>query len=654
MRARVLFCICSSLLLIGVTTSESADRTPALAPGYGELGYELPAVGSYSLPPLGQAADGEVLDAEGRPRRLHDLFGDKYILLAFIYSTCSDVNGCPLSAHVFYKIKSEMKRDEALPRRLKLVSLSFDPGVDKPEVMRLYRNNFRYAGDAGEWQFITTVSEQTLDPILAAYNQDVQREVNSDGSYSTGYSHILRVFLIDPERRIRNIYSAAFLHDALLLADVRTLLQQEEEDGAQEYHSILQQQSATSSLSVPGDDKRGYQRADYSTHSLALDLRRGEKAELMTFVEKPPLGLPQVPVPADNAITPEKIELGRKLFFDRRLSLNDTFSCAMCHVPEQGFTSNELSMAVGIEGRSVRRNTPTVYNAAYAGLLFHDGREDTLEQQVWGPLLAANEMGNPSVGYVLNKIRRIEDYRGLFETAFGGEGVSMTTLGKALASYQRTLISADSAFDRWYYANDAAALSASARRGYGVFTGKGGCVACHTVTERFALFTDNSLHNTGIGYRSSMGVPSEKQQIVIAPGVSIEVDRAIIDQVGESPPADIGRYEVTQNPYDRWKYKTPSLRNVALTAPYMHDGSLGSLREVIQFYDAGGVPNELLDPLIRPLRLNEQEKRDLLAFMESLTGSNVNTLVSDAFAAPVGDIKKGDPSWVHGTDVEVR
>ena len=326
----------------------------------------------------------------------------------------------------------------------------------------------------------------------------------------------------------------------------------------------------------------------------------------------------------------------------------------MCHVPEQGFSSNELAMAVGIEGRSVRRNSPSVYNSAYARLLFHDGREDTLEQQAWGPLLAANEMGNPSIGYVLNKVRQIEDSRGLFEAAFDGQGVSMMTLGMALASYQRTLVSGNSAFDRWYYANDADALSSSAQRGFRLFTGKAGCSACHTVTEAHALFTDHGLHNTGVGYRESMGIRREKERILIAPGVSIEVDRATIEQVGETPPPDVGRYEVTQNPHDRWKYKTPSLRNVALTAPYMHNGSIGTLHEVVDFYASGGVPNELLDPLIHPLQLTEQEKQDLVAFMQSLTGSNVDTLVADAFAAPVGDIKKGDPSWVHGTDVEVR
>ncbi len=638
------------LLLLCAAPAQAQSEAPAaipLAPGYGDLGYALPAVGSYALPPLGHAADGEVVDSDGKPRRLYELFGEGYVLLAFIYSTCSDVNGCPLTSHVFYQIKAAMKRDPEIARHLKLISLSFDPETDTPEIMQLYGNNFRYAGNEGEWRFVTTASEQQLAPILDAYNQDIQRQYTADGRYSGAYSHLLRVFLIDPEKKIRNIYSVAFLHHDLILNDFKTLLQESRGTRLQ----VAANPPATQ-LSGPGDDKSGYDSEDYTTRSRALELRQGKPADLLGLIETPPLGLPAVP--GAETTDAAKIELGRKLFFDRRLSLNDTFSCAMCHVPEQGFTSNEIATAVGIEGRSVRRNSPTIYNVAYAELLFHDGREDRLEQQIWGPLLARNEMGNPSVGYVLNKIRQIDDYDGLFEAAFDGRGVSMVTLGSALASYQRALVSGDSAFDRWYYGGDADALSKSAQRGFGLFTGKAACSACHLVGKDSAVFMDNQLHNTGLGYRESMGIRPEKQLVQVAPGVVLEIDRDIIDRVGEPAPADVGRYEVTQNPYDRWKYKTPGLRNVELTAPYMHNGSLSTLRAVVEFYDAGGVPNEGLSPLIRPLGLDERERDDLVEFLESLTGSNVDTLVADAFAAPIGDIKKGDPTWVHGSDVEVQ
>ena len=635
------------LFLILSVLHITAASAQALAPGYGDLGYNVPAAGSYALPPLGHAADGDVLDADGKPRRLYELYGDSYVLLAFIYSSCSDVNGCPLTSHVFYQIKAAMKRDSEIAQRLKLISLSFDPVIDTPEVMALYGNNFRYAGNAGEWQFVTTASEQSLAPILDAYNQDIQRQTTSDGRYSSAFAHLLRVFLIDPERNIRNIYSVGFLHQDLILNDFRTLLHAARGGALQ---SVANQ--STTLLSGPGDDRRGYETGDYTTRSRALELRRGQAADLLALVRNPPLGLPAVPGgdDADRA----KIQLGRKLFFDRRLSLNDTFSCAMCHIPDQGFSSNELAMAVGIEGRSVRRNSPTIYNVAYAELLFHDGREDVLEQQVWGPLLARNEMGNPSVGYVLNKIRLIDEYDGMFEAAFEGAGVSMTTLGRALASYQRAIVSGDSAFDRWYYAHESDSLSDSAQRGFELFSGRAGCSACHLVGQDSAVFMDNRLHNTGIGYRESMGILPDKQLVQVAPGVILEVDRAIIERVGEPPPADVGLYEVTQNPYDRWKYKTPGLRNIALTAPYMHNGSLSSLRDVVEFYDAGGIPNEGLSPLIKPLNLDEQAKQDLVQFLESLTGSNVDALVADAFAAPIGDVRKGDPSWVHGSEVEVK
>ncbi|MEW8584160.1 MAG: cytochrome c peroxidase, partial [Candidatus Thiodiazotropha sp.] len=416
-------------LLLAVTpfSMVTAAQLPDTAPGYGKLGYPLPEIGSYALPSLGRAANGEIIDSRGQRQSLHDIFSDRYVLLAFIYSTCSDVNGCPLSSHVFYKIKSAMKRDAELADRLKMVSLSFDPENDTPEVMRLYSNNFRYAGKAGEWQFITTASQQQLQPILRAYNQVIQREVDSKGNPVVGFSHVLRVFLIDPDKAIRNIYSVDFLHHELIINDLKTLLRQETVQGRMSKTAVELDEPAR--LSKPGDDKQGYEEESYVTRSLDLESRRGEAADLLGIANSPPLGLPPIPVPADNPLTREKIELGRRLFFDRRLSLNDTFSCAMCHVPEQGFTSNELAMAVGIEGRSVRRNSPTVYNSAYASLLFHDGREESLEQQVWGPLLARNEMANPSVGYVLQKIRDIDDYDGRFEAAFDGRGVSMETLG---------------------------------------------------------------------------------------------------------------------------------------------------------------------------------------------------------------------------------
>ena len=405
----------------------------------------------------------------------------------------------------------------------------------------------------------------------------------------------------------------------------------------------------------PGDRKQGYDTEAYVTNSLSLTARTGKQANLISFVRQPILGLPPVAVPADNQIDENKIALGRLLFYDRRLSLNDTFSCAICHIPEQGFTSNEMSTAVGFEGRSVKRNTPTIYNVAFYSVLFHDGREDSLEQQVWAPLLAHNEMANPSIGYVINKIKAIKEYDGLFEAVFDGKGPTMETVGMALASYQRTLNSGDSRFDRWYYAGQADALNKDEIAGFELFTGKAQCSACHVINQDHALFTDNQMHNTGHGYAASMGIKPEKTKVQLAPGVFVDVDNEIIDSVRQQPKQnDVGLYEVTQNPYDRWKYRTSSLRNVALTAPYMHDGAFSTLREVVVFYNQGGVPNELLSPLMRPLDLSNKEIDQLVLFMQTLTGSNVKTLVADAFAAPIGDITQQDPNWAHETNAYSR
>jgi cytochrome c peroxidase len=348
-----------------------------------------------------------------------------------------------------------------------------------------------------------------------------------------------------------------------------------------------------------------------------------------------PLGLPAMEIPADNPLTAQKAALGRKLFFDRRLSPNGTMSCAMCHVPEQGFTAHELATPVGIEGRSVRRNAPTVLNAGWLKRLFHDGREISLENQVWGPMLAANEMGNPSIGYVIERILGLEDYKGRFEAAFDGKGVSAERIGAALATYERTLVAADSRFDRWRYGGDSGALSSQEQSGFGIFTGKGRCAACHLVGEKDALFTDHAFHNTGVGWRRGIE-PAARTRVQLAPGVYAELERRTIETFAEAPPADVGRYEITLDPKDRWAYRTPSLRNVALTAPYMHDGSLPSLEAVVEFYDGGGIDNPERSPLLAPLRLSVEERAALVAFLKALTGSGIEALVAQARETPGG------------------
>ena len=615
----LLFLLGTPGLPVGAAQEEST-QSQVLAPGWRELEFEPPEAGSYQLPPIGMAGDGQVITGDGEETTLHALMGDKVVVLSFIYSSCSDANGCPLATHVLEKLQDQLLEDKNRGEGVRFISLSFDPVQDTPEVMKRYGKPY-ISGDF-DWYFLTTSGQPALEPILETYGQSIVRDPNAEEGEAGNISHILRVFLVDRNLRIRNIFSASYLHADTMLNDIRTLQMEPFEAHA---------------LQGPGDDKDGYESSDYQTRAQSLERRKGASAELWGADFTPPLGLPAITSPPDNPLTEEKIALGRLLFFDRRLSHNNTFSCAMCHVPEQGFTSNELATAVGMEGRTVRRNSPTIYNVAYLERLFHDGRESSLEQQIWGPLLAHNEMGNPSVGLVIEQIKRIPEYPDLFEKTFPGRGVSMETVGKALASYERVLVSGNSPFDRWYYGKEKDALNTGQQAGFRLFTGKAGCSGCHLVGKDWALLTDNRLHNTGIGFRHSMSKTPASTRVQIAPGESITVRGDIVADASEPRPNDLGLYEITENPDDRWKYRTPSLRNIALTAPYMHDGSLSTLKDVIEFYNRGGVENELLDPLVRPLGLTRNEIDQLLAFLNALTGDNVDRLVADAFTVPVGN-----------------
>lgn len=395
-----------------------------------------------------------------------------------------------------------------------------------------------------------------------------------------------------------------------------------------------------------GDNKTGYESSDYVTDSRAIvGTRKGVKSDLMRVVDNPPLGLPKIPVPADNPITEDKIDLGRKLFFDRRLSINNTNSCATCHIPEQGFTNHELEKAVGVEGRLHRRNTPTIYNTAYYKRLFHDARERSLETLVWSPLLARNEMAMPAMGLVIDKIMAMPDYDGLFENAFDGRQADPITIGQALASYNRILVSGNSPFDRWYYAKEPNAISGQAIRGFALFSGKAKCILCHTMNENSTLFTDNKLHNVGLGFIRTMGVQPEKESMLVAPGLYVNIAKSFRDTVALTPLPDVGYYEITLDPADSWKYRTPTLRNVAHTAPYMHDGSMHDLKTVVEFYNKGGVtqnesgmPNDRLSPLIKPLGLSAPEIDAVVAFLNTLTGDNIAEVISDAYAVPIADV----------------
>lgn len=303
-----------------------------------------------------------------------------------------------------------------------------------------------------------------------------------------------------------------------------------------------------------------------------------------------PLGLPPVPIPADNPPTTQTIALGRKLFYDPRLSKDNTISCASCHNPNRAFTDG-LTIARGIGGLLGVRNTPTLLNAAYSPFQFWDGRAATLEAQSAFPIANPVEMNQPHEVSV-SKIGSIPEYKAEFTQAFGPGEVNLGQIQKSLASFERTLLSGDSPFDQYEYGGNKQALSPAAIRGLAIFANpqRGNCAVCHTIDTHYALFTDGKFHNTGVGIN------------------------------GEGDFTDLGRFGQTKLQADRGEFKTPTLRNVALTPPYMHDGSLTTLADVVDFYAGGGNSNPDLDKDMKPLHLSAQERADLVAFLESLNG----------------------------------
>ena len=386
------------------------------------------------------------------------------------------------------------------------------------------------------------------------------------------------------------------------------------------------------------DSRVGYESVSYVTDSKVVIQTLGERQPLFELSLNPPLGLPRLA----SKLDPAEIDLGRQLFFDRRLSNNETLSCAMCHIPEQGFTQNELATPVGHMGKGVRRNVPSLYNVAFAEDLFLDGRERSLEKQIWSPLLADNEMANESREAVLEKLALNPRYTARFAETFD-EGLTERTLERALAAYQRALLSGDSPFDRWYFGGERTAEMESgaehyptlAAQGFALFQDKG-CASCHRINVASALFTDGQFHNTGTGYRRA-GRALRPPSVQLAPGVFV---MPTVDAETETF-TDDGRFEVTGREADIWRYRTPSLRNVALTGPYMHDGSIATLEGVVAFYAEGGGGDPTQDPRTRSVQLTESDQIALVAFLRTLTSSHVDSLVSDARSVPIGERAEG-------------
>jgi len=300
--------------------------------------------------------------------------------------------------------------------------------------------------------------------------------------------------------------------------------------------------------------------------------------------EKPPrepLGLPPIQWPKDNRYSAAKAELGRYLYYDKRISADETISCATCHAPEYGFTDGQ-PVSTGINQQKGNRSAPTVINRAFSLAQFWDGRAATLEEQVKGPIANPIEMGN-SHEMAVAVIRQIPGYHPLFAKAFGNEEITIDRAAMAVATFERTILSGNAPYDR-YKRGDKSALTAEQVRGMSVFFDNAKCDRCH----ENANFTLNAYANLGIG--------------------------------SDKPDPDLGRYSITKDPRDWGVFKIPTLREIEHTAPYMHDGRFQTLEEVVDFYNKGGIPNQNLDPNIRQLHLTEQDEKDLVAFLKSLSG----------------------------------
>ncbi len=341
-----------------------------------------------------------------------------------------------------------------------------------------------------------------------------------------------------------------------------------------------------------------------------------------------PRGLPALTtyIPASNPLTKGKVELGKQLYFEPRISLNGTVSCATCHNPVKGWTDN-LKTSVGIDGQVGGRNAPTVLNTVFGRTMFWDGRAPSLEGQSQGPPQNPIEMGKQSYGDIIKRLRAIPGYRDQFRKVFGTD-VTLDGVAKAIASFERVAaLSGNSAYDK-YQQGDMAALTESQKRGMILFglrlaeddefktdvkLKKAECTSCHAGFN----FSDEQFHNLGIGWVANQGK-------------FVDLGRLIIDPVGAKNPADLGAF------------KTPTVRGAAKTAPYMHDGSLATLTDVVDHYNKGGNANPFLDKDIKKLNLTDKEVIDVVEFMKSLTGE---TLKVSLPKLPVGpDGKAPDPA----------
>ncbi len=319
-------------------------------------------------------------------------------------------------------------------------------------------------------------------------------------------------------------------------------------------------------------------------------------------------------VPPDNPQTPAKVALGKALFFDPRLSVDNTVACANCHDPDKGFT-DQLPTSMGVHAKFGQRNAPTILNSNFNIEQFWDGRRPTLEDQARDPILNPIEMGMPDQQTVVNKLAAIPEYQKSFMDVFG-RAPDYDDLVKAVAVYERTQIAFDSPFDR-FMAGDQKGLTADQKRGWAIFNGQGRCMSCHGWNPTRPMFTDDRFHNIGVSAHNAQFVPHARQALaLLAQGVGPqEIDRLAIS----TPMSEVGRFLVTKQPHDIGAFRTMGLRNLFVTQPYFHDGSQATIWDTLDHYNKGGVQNPFLDGGMVVLGLSEQQEDDLAAFLLSLT-----------------------------------
>lgn len=367
-----------------------------------------------------------------------------------------------------------------------------------------------------------------------------------------------------------------------------------------------------------------------------------DKLGLVSDLDKVPAGVDAglwaAIVPTDNALTPARVALGRALYFETALSQDGTVSCATCHDVSRSFTDRR-AVSEGVGAQNGKRNAPTTMNSALLGHQFLDGRSKTLEAQAGQPILNPVEMAMPDRDAALAKLRALPQYAPMFREAYGRD-INYPDLERAIAAFERTLMFLDAPFDR-FLAGDDTAISAAAARGWDLYNGKARCVSCHPINATHPLGVDNRFHNIGVAARHQDFEKLAKKALQL---LSEDTSERKLDELAVGTDlSELGRFMVTKNYGDIGAFRTLQVRNIGITAPYMHDGSMETLWDTIDHYNKGGEPNPFLDGGIEALALSEEEIDDLVAFLFTLTDERFASLNRQEEVRQRGIARKNRP-----------